>query len=577
MSRIIWILVLFIEFAYFSSGLLLAKASEPKSSGLLIEFADDTVSSQRNQIHSKYQMKLVYRSETLPVDSIVPIKSYHISDTKYLNKLCEKYRIEIGVLTCEINRIYPLIKEKVLDRRSIFDHTGRSYMRSLSEGLLNLSRLIFSPGSRKCELVRVTGLPQVHEGLSPLWSQEYIGAGLARKLVRQTVGTSEIRIANVDAGVSRSHLTGKISDDIDWDKLKNGIFKYHGTSVANLINGREPIGVAEKGLLSDIIDVYTHLTLLPAVDQISRSKPSLVNLEIHTLCELTACRFPNFEAPTILKRLIKQMTENSIVVAAAGNHHPYGSITDASDGLDLILVGNLNSYGIVDGDSDESENVVITGPAGGRQMTENAKGLYPRFGGTSGATPLVTGAIANVKAILSDLSFDEVKVLLQKTAIPTSNIYQQPLKNGAGMLNAFKLVRVALRLKELGWPEFRSELLAADSSFDFREDATNLRREARSLIESENCNDQQRALEMLRKSFLLMPDETTGNLLAEIYEQEGFLINAQFYWNFNEGTLKQFLDIVTDSSDDPTLPLTLEDRRAIKRAKNSLSFQLAID
>ena len=64
--------------------------------------------------------------------------------------------------------------------------------------------------------------------------------------------------------------------------------------------------------------------------------------------------------------------------------------------------------------------------------------------------PLVTGSLAGFEWLSGyHPTAEEAKLLLEKTAVPTiHSVFEDPKKNGKGMLNAYKLGIVAQRLKE---------------------------------------------------------------------------------------------------------------------------------
>ena len=275
----------------------------------------------------------------------------------------------------------------------------------------------------------------------------------------------------------------------------------------------------------------------------------------------------------LLKEMIQELTKSSLVVAAAGNKYPNGSSRDNSNNLDVIFVGNINQHGIVDHSSDESLNISIVAPAGSsKQMTYNTNGYDPYWGGTSGATPLVAGALADVTSVLGEITFQEAKRLLEKTALPTSNSLQKPQRNGPGMLNTFKLIKVALRLKEKGWPENRAALLNDNSIFDFMEHASQLRNEAEELLKSDDCNKKKQGLKNLRRSHLLSSDQSTANILAGLYEKLGYVQNAQFYKNFNREELKSFMEQSSSPHPSSSFQLDFYDKKSIERAKTQLGL-----
>ena len=91
----------------------------------------------------------------------------------------------------------------------------------------------------------------------------------------------------------------------------------------------------------------------------------------------------------------------------------------------------------------------ILAPSDRYIISADENGNTRMFSGTSGATPLVTGSLAGFEWMSGyHPTADEVKVLLEKTAIPTLSANQRPRLNGVGMINAYKLGMVGKKLQE---------------------------------------------------------------------------------------------------------------------------------
>ena len=150
---------------------------------------------------------------------------------------------------------------------------------------------------------------------------------------------------------------------------------------------------------------------------------------------------------------LNALSPPSIVVTAAGNDHPK-PITNlknkAAKNFNAIIVGSMAPNGNRSYFSQQGEAVHIMAPSDHYITSSNKDGSYRRFGGTSGATPLVTGSLAGFEWMAGyHPTAAEAKILLEKTAIPTLSSNDKPQKNGVGMVNAYKLGMVGKRLKQM--------------------------------------------------------------------------------------------------------------------------------
>jgi len=142
----------------------------------------------------------------------------------------------------------------------------------------------------------------------------------------------------------------------------------------------------------------------------------------------------------------------SVLVTAAGNDHPKPIDpvkARASRDFDAIIAGSLSPSGRRSGFSQQGSEVHIMAPSDYLLTSSNDNGEYHRFGGTSGAAPLVTGSLAGFEWLSGyHPTPEEAKLLLEKTAIKTRYSDDQPRQNGVGMVNAYKLAMIGKRLKE---------------------------------------------------------------------------------------------------------------------------------
>ncbi|RYZ67800.1 MAG: hypothetical protein EOP05_17250 [Proteobacteria bacterium] len=121
---------------------------------------------------------------------------------------------------------------------------------------------------------------------------------------------------------------------------------------------------------------------------------------------------------------------------------------------DAILTGVISSSGLVAPFSSEGADVTI---------------LSPSESFTSQAQPLTAGSLVNVMAMLPGITPRELKQILVATALHSANT---PKSNGVGVLNSYRMVKVADRLQH-GWPNNRATL-ATKELFDFRQEAAEI-------------------------------------------------------------------------------------------------------
>ena len=141
------------------------------------------------------------------------------------------------------------------------------------------------------------------------------------------------------------------------------------------------------------------------------------------------------------------------LVQSAGNDYQfnpqvYQTVVRKSKNLNSIIVGSLTPDGYRSDFSQANEEVTIMAPSDHSIITKDYSEKLKEFSGTSGAAPLVTGSLAAFN-YMSDYrpTAKLAKILLRNTAIPTRYSNNQPQKNGAGMVNAYKLGLLGKKLK----------------------------------------------------------------------------------------------------------------------------------
>lgn len=359
--------------------------------------------------------------------------------------------------------------------------------------------------------------------LTPFWAQEYIGSDLVQDVL-DTVKTKPelVSLGLVDQEFTEKFYTGSITANAT-RRSPEGKGE-HGTAVANLMSGRAPYGVAKSAEITDVI-LAPRIELFPEiVGAFLESPPKVVNISM-----------PLREGVRTAESL-NRLSEKTILVMSAGNTYPT-AMDVGKQYLKAIFVGSLSPEGLMTQSSTEGPNVTIAAPSDyWIQSIHDEKGRST-FGATSGATPLVSGAVANVVALLPDITPSEVATLLKRTAVPTANSFEKPQKNGAGMLNALKLVEVAKRLQELGWPKNRSKLISKAKLYDFENQANEEIEQGRSLLMKDDTCSKSKGLRLLRKGFLLSPNQKRAGILAEAYRRLGYTTNAAFYGSLSKPEL----------------------------------------
>jgi hypothetical protein len=389
-----------------------------------------------------------------------------------------------------------------------------------------------------CELVETDGRSPLLEGtLSPLWAQEIIGADLAREALRGLPGSADVPVGIIDAGFDCEYVRGRTAPNINrkWQMLKNERTSRdtkedseHGTAVANLINSPSAVGTGERAVIAAV--ARGRKSLGEEAKEIAASGVRLVNLSLRT------------ESTSEFAKSIQTLASHSILVKAAGNTYTPDNGGSSDEGQQLlantgvIVVGSINPLGWISSSSSEHEAVTVLAPSDHFLASEDSRGRST-FGGTSGAAPLLVGALSNALSILPDLTTEEARTLILRTAQPTMNARDPSHRNGAGTLNALKLVEAAKALKGKGWPKDREKLIGEASTYEFSALAASTLAEAQAGFRKPGCGDKKLAFKALRKAFLLDPNENTRAALIRAYEGLGLRANADFYRSFDSASL----------------------------------------
>ena len=306
----------------------------------------------------------------------------------------------------------------------------------------------------------------------------------------------------------------------------------HGTSVVHLIASNSEVTTSTMGEIALLIEQPRKLTLENRIKEKSLiNKLTLPQLLNHSM---SFAKFDNQWSEAI-SEAFEEITDKTIVVNSIGNYHNLDNKQPIEAGVHrlvgkVINVGSSDPTGHISLFSKRDDGSIETIRAFSDNFIQTLAidGSFSSFGGTSGASPVVTGALADTLAILQTLTVAQTEILLKKTAIPSS--YGDPV----GTLNSYKLVRVAKRLIDRGWPVNNN--LTDGDLYDFSDEARQLADEA---IATQEVDEK---LAKLRQSFFLDPDNRqVRRQLGHLYRQAGYQAQALFYGDSNLASRDAFI------------------------------------
>lgn len=357
--------------------------------------------------------------------------------------------------------------------------------------------------------------------LSPFWAQEYIGADLVKKKMRNRHDLERIPFAIFDVGFEEQFVNRTL--DIPVDFGMNGrrrITAHHGTSVANNINGHGHMGVSE------IVDYVQLAKVSPSVFYFG-AVSSLKRLEVRPMIISNSVGWSG----DLIKDLASEIDDMGIIwVLAAGNDYPSEMAVYERE-APVIKVGSYSPFGQQTIYSQESEQLTIMAPADEYLASLDGKGEKVLFGATSGATPLVSGMIANVKSLIPSLTRLQIEKLIQKTAIKSINFHYRKIKtglfNGLKFYEAVSLIKSKCGIENDSCVEGEIEKLN-DDTFSQRYSHENADRFCSG--DRGDLSDQE--LDKLREDVMLKPsDKILPRLLACVYNKMDLTLNGDYYEN----------------------------------------------
>ncbi len=440
--------------------------------------------------------------------------------------------------------------------------------------LMHCTVLIFSCKTRrsesqvkandKCDFIpkawRSQNAPPLMNGqLSPFWAQEYTGAILARDFVKSFPldQLSIPKVGVVDLGfipwdIDQNRLAEKLAKRMDKVNFSHSSGTYHGQSVAQIILGSSPLGFSEIGdldIVSPLDDGRSADELMGNAAALMSQSADLINISMEM----------GGNGDVAYKAINDAAKNGKIFVLAIGNSFPFDASSNQKN-TTAIRVGSLSPIGNASWFSNESTSIDILAPSDAYVLSVASKNdgkTLARFGGTSGAAPQVTGSIANVLALVPKLTIEDLKTLLKATALKTLNADERIQRNGAGTLNAYKLVRVAALMKQdkihALAPDARRvailQIAGQDFSKEFSDSAQLVEQEL--LDENIHCDRRKARYSEVQKRFLLSESPHMAHALSKFYRQLGYSVNSLFYDSFDRKSVPEVFDQALNIRDLP--------------------------
>ena len=264
-----------------------------------------------------------------------------------------------------------------------------------------------------------------------------------------TRGRADIVVAVVDSGVSSSHpdLQGKLLQGYDFlnsdGEPEDDIG--HGTAVAGIIAaaGDDEVGIAGVALEARVLPVKVGSVdgapisvlaqgIIWAVDQ----GADVVNISL--VADQTS---------VALQDALRYAYDSGVPVVTAAGNEP-DAVTYPGAYEEAITVGASTFWGTLTDFSTRENRVDLIAPGASvlAPWWSEAEGdTWTSVTGTSFAAPMVSGTIALLLSIDSDLTIEEVRGLLQGNALPVDDDTPVPVPGaGAGQLDAGASLRAIL-------------------------------------------------------------------------------------------------------------------------------------
>lgn len=364
-------------------------------------------------------------------------------------------------------------------------------------------------GNETCEVVK--DAPEIQYGtgqkLSDFWAYEVSGIDLVE----------EERAASI-------HLLRPTPTYVCDSTFEDHYIKVRAV-VDGMLNILPSVGVCHRDGGKDVLEFSNTL----ANQEVNSS---IVNLSLGL-----ESSFPNLQ--------------RSILVIASGNDWNEGE-PELSIYNELfmsrdksIFVGAMGPDGFATTYSQEGEKISILAAVGEQELTSCHVKPCISLSGTSFAAPQVTYIFKAIRELLPSISKTQLIKILEKSAIQTfHSIYESPKMNGAGLLNAYKMWKIAKRIYDSCGKSnsaCNDRVLNDNLTYVFPVEtynsnlfASNFPECGSQIFSGMSCGDKKTAFHKLRKNFLLSPNnDYYRKSLQCAYKQIGYTLNAVLYENLS--------------------------------------------
>ncbi len=391
--------------------------------------------------------------------------------------------------------------------------------------------------AQKCSF-NLIGSEDIPTDISPRltsgWSQEGVGLPEVRSFLRdEGITLRKVRIGVVDV-------------TIDIDLIRDHLI--HPDSSEALPNKSERYAIGHGGLVSMVLAApqfgMTQNALFSLTDDFG--KVHYLEDEVHPVEIMTRSLKVNQRTKGIVSELLKvNQGQMFLLVSSAGNHYvddfrSTGAFPGIFGDVPALVVSAVTPTGRINRDSGGGPEVTVGAPSYGpgfqhpKHYRQYLDGGWD-FSGTSAAAPMVTGALIGVLGLIEGLSFDEVKELLKHTSFSTRDFQGGHSFGGYGVLNYYKLMRVAHRLAQSGWPENRGAIFESGpgSIYDFEEESLEKFNYAEGFVRDNpegSCEDKLTVLKELRQGFFLDPNHVgIRQAIYALYVNENYHDQALYF------------------------------------------------
>ena len=332
------------------------------------------------------------------------------------------------------------------------------------------------------------GRPGVDINIKPVWKQGYTGEGIFVGILDDPVQKNHPDLKDNMLAVQDYYSDVPFCDPSNSDNDRN-----HGTNVAGIIAARDnDIGI--RGI-APRAKIYSYGVLRPdgstnsETPEVSIAK-ALNRSEVRKIAVYNGSLGLSGGGGTSYSHLTSQLqdrmdhvTQNgfggkgSSLVFSVGNHSVSGRASNENllNHYASIGVSNIN-YKFLLGPHSPGENVWITALSSKITTTDLVgvscgKGYTSSFGGTSAATPMISGIIALLRQAYPQLTWRDVKLILAESAkkfdssstVVTGKMYSNPQKEqkfhedvGFGWVDAAAAFSLAKNWKPL--PKMKTKL-----------------------------------------------------------------------------------------------------------------------